>query len=270
MCMHFHRMYPMFTCDEEALRRHDKSYIPMGDTKELDPEVLHSVLAFIDTNGGECDSVDINPEVKRMLDFDSAVGEGKPVQDTFSSMVQLKRVGDGIREQCKMIADVSYNLENVEVGNEILSQLCDMYSYFYRNCQEHKGVVGVRKDQMKFRTLFGKRRNKGFFRRRRIVPLYPPKMRRARKSRFGARDVNTGETTSDDVLPSTTTTSEDCMATTTSDEFASQGSTAVSEDMSVDTELNDVSPFIDLEAYKGQDVIKSREHTTPGLLPRSD
>ena len=95
-------------------------------------------------------------------------------------------------------------------------------------------------------------------------------MRRARKSRFGARAVNTGETTSDKILPSTTTTSEDFPAMTTSDEFASQGSTAVSEDMSVDTELNDVSPFIDLEAYKGQDVIKSGEHTTPGLLPRSD
>ena len=83
-------MYPMFTCDEDALRRHDKTYIAMGDTKEVEPEVLHSVLAFIETNGGDCDSVDVNPDVKRMLDFDGAVGEGNNVQDTVSSMVELK------------------------------------------------------------------------------------------------------------------------------------------------------------------------------------
>ena len=262
-------MYPMFTCDEDALRRHDKTYITMGDTKEVEPEVLHSVLAFIETNGAECDSVDVNPDVKRMLDFDCAVGEGNNVQDTVSSMVELKRVGDGIREQCKMISDVSYNLENIEVGNEILSQLCDMYSYFYKHCQEHKGIVGVRKDQMKFRTLFSKRRNKGLYRRRRIVPLYPPRNRRVKRSRFGTKAVYQDEPNSDEVIPSTTT-SEDLPATTTSDEFASQDSTVVSEDMFLDTELSDVSPFIDLEAYKGQDVIKSREHTTPGLLSRSD
>ena len=122
-----------------------------------------------------------------------------------------------------MIADVSYNLENIEVGNEILSQLCDMYSYFYRHCQEHTGIVGVRKDQMKFRTLFGKRRNKGFYRRRRIVPLYPPKNRRAKRSRFGTKAVYQHGNNSDEIIPSTTT-SDDLPATTTSDEFASLAS----------------------------------------------
>ena len=262
----------MFTCDDAALRRHDKTYIPMGETKDVEPEVLHSVLAFIETNGGDCDTVEVNPGVKRMLDFDCPVGEGTAVQDTFSSLVQLKRVSDGIREQCKMIADVSYNLEDIKVGNEVLSQLCDMYSYFYGHCQEHKGILGVPKDQMKFRTLFGKRRNKGFYRRRRIVPLFPQKNRRAKRSRFGTKAVYENANNYDDVIPSTTT-SDDMPATTTSDEFASfpsQESTAVSEDNLLDTELSDVSPFIDLEAYKGQDLIKSREHTTPGLLSRSD
>ena len=41
-------------------------------------------------------------------------------------------------------------------------------------------------------------------------------------------------------------------------------------DTDVETELKDISPFVLLEAYKGQDYRKSREHGTPGLLPRSD
>ena len=69
-----------------------------------------------------------------------------------------------------------------------------------------------------------------------------------------------------------TTTSEDWPATTTSDEFASPISPVVMQetDIDADPELNDISPFVSLEACKGQDDMKSREHGTPGLLPRSD
>ena len=33
----------MFTCDEEALRQHDSTFSNVSDTKDVDPDVLHSV-----------------------------------------------------------------------------------------------------------------------------------------------------------------------------------------------------------------------------------
>ena len=65
-------------------------------------------------------------------------------------------------------------------------------------------------------------------------------------------------------------TSEDWPATTTSDEFASQSSPVPTVETDIDAEPELISPFVSLEAYKGQDDMKSRQHGTPGLLPRSD
>ena len=69
-----------------------------------------------------------------------------------------------------------------------------------------------------------------------------------------------------------TTTLEDWPATITLDEFASPISPVAMQetDIDADPELNDISPFVSLEAYKGQDDMKSQEYGTPGLLPRSD
>lgn len=260
----------MFTCDEEALRRYDSTFTGVGDTKDVNPEVLNSVLNFIETNWADCDSVQVNEEVKESFSVDTDIKSGSDVPETVASLLQLKRIGDGIREQCKMITDLSYNMENAESGNVVLSNLCDVYNYFYSNCQDHSGVVRVRKDHLKFKTLTGKRRNKGFFRRRRIVPLFPPRSRRQKTSRFGKKHDYSGTTSDDEML--TTTTSEDWPATTTSDEVASQSSVIPIEETDIDvvTELRDISPFVSLEAYKGQDDRKSRQHGTPGLLPRSD
>ena len=125
----------------------------------------------------------------------------------------------------------------------------------YSNCQDHSGIVSVRKDHLKFKTLTGKRRNKGFFRRCRIVPLFPSRNRKPKTSQFGNRTEYSG-TTSDELL---TTTSEDWPATTTSDEVASHSLAVPMDetDTDVETELKDISPFVSLEAYKGQDYRKS-------------
>ena len=100
------------------------------------------------------------------------------------------------------------------------------------------------------------------------MPLYPTRKRKPKILKFSQRTEYSG-TTSEEMQ---TTTSEDWPATTTSDEFASQSSPVPMNETEIDSEseLKDISPFVSLEAYKGQDDRKSREHGTPGLLPRSD
>ena len=249
----------MFNIDEEVLRHHDSTFTGVGDTKDVDPEVLHSVLKFIEMNTEDCiDSVHIDTDMKDSFGVETSTDGNKyDVPDTVGTLLHLKQIGDGIREQCKMIADVMYNMEDAETGNIILSQLCDVYNYFYKNCQNHKGILGVCKDNLKFRTLTGKRKNKGFFRWRRIIPLFPLKYRKQKASKFGRKSTYSGNTTLDDVH---TTTSDDWLGTT-SDEMSSIPTSTVhitSSDNDMDTELSDFSPFVNLEAYKGQDDLESR------------
>ena len=69
-----------------------------------------------------------------------------------------------------------------------------------------------------------------------------------------------------------TKTSDDWPGTT-SDQMSSIPTSTLhitSSDNNMDTELSDFSPFVNLEAYKGQDDLKSRQHSTPGLLWRND
>lgn len=256
----------MFTCDEEVLKRYDSTFTGIGETKDVNPEVLHSVLNFIDANWSDCNMVEVDEDVKESLTADTPIISSSDVPDDLEKLLHRKRIGDGIREQCKLITDLSYNMEDVQSGEVILSHLCDVYSYFYSQCQDHKGIVRLHKDHLKFKTLTGKRRNKGFFRRRRIVPLYPTRKRKQKTSQFG-RQTEFSETTSEEMQ---TTTSEDRPATTTSDEFASQSSPVPTVEKDIDAEPELISPFVSLEAYKGQDDMKSRQHGTPGLLPRSD
>ena len=248
-------MYPMFTCDEEALHWQDSTFNRVADTKDVNPEVLHSVLNFIEANWADCSLVEVNGDLKESLTVDTAIGSGCEVPKSMKRLLQLKQIGDSIREQCKMITDLSYNMEDTKSGEVVLSHLCNLYSYLYSNCQDHSGIVSVRKDHLKFKTLTGKRRNKGFFRRRRNVPLFPSRNRKPKTLRFGNRTEYSG-TTSDEIL---TTTLEDWPATTTSDEVVSHSSAVPMDktDTDVETELKDISPFVSLEAYKGQDDRKS-------------
>ena len=261
-------MYPMFTCDEEALCRHDATFNHVANTKDVNPEVLHSVLNFIEANWADCSSVEVNGDLKESLTLDTAIGSGCEVPESMNRLLQLKHCSLMPSPICKMITDLSYNMEDTKSGEVVLSHLCNLYSYMYSNCQDHSGIVSVHKDHLKFKTLTGKRRNKGFFRRPCIIPLFPSRNRKPKTSQFGNRTEYSG-TTSDEIL---TTTSEDWPATTTSDEVVSHSSAVPMDetDTDVETELKDLSPFVSLEAYKGQDYRKSQEHGIPGLLPESD
>ena len=83
-------MYPMFTCDEEALHQHDSTFNGVGDTKDVNPEVLHSVLNFIEANLDDCASVEVNEDVKESLIVDMPIGSGCEVPNTMKRFLQLK------------------------------------------------------------------------------------------------------------------------------------------------------------------------------------
>ena len=62
------RTHPMFTINEEALRCQDPTYDAVGDTKDLEPDVLHSLLNFIDSNAQDSSGipeVDLDPDTKQ-------------------------------------------------------------------------------------------------------------------------------------------------------------------------------------------------------------
>ena len=49
---------------------------------------------------------------------------------------QLNCLGSGIRQQCKLITDLTYKLELLDCGQYVLEELTSLYKYFYKNGQE--------------------------------------------------------------------------------------------------------------------------------------
>ena len=58
---------------------------------------------------------------------------------------ELNRVGCGIREQCKLITDLTYEMESLDCGQYVLEELTGLYRYLYQNGQEHRGLPHLRK-----------------------------------------------------------------------------------------------------------------------------
>ena len=253
----------MFTCDEETLRRHDKNYSNIGNTKDVDPDVLHGVLNFIETNTQVPDEIEVPPEVKESMDITST--DLPEIKDELTPLRQLNSVTFGIREQCKLITDLTYDLDDHLYGDEVLQKLTSVFKEMYTVCRKDSPVVPLRKDQLKFTVLGGqnrRRRRKGYFCRRRIVPLFPSKTqksRQAKQSRFGRK-------TSSAVTDTTIHMMLNPEAIGDSDDDGNDSESPTPMEIS-DTEDN-IAPFIDLASYKGQDEIKQKVLTTPGLLLR--
>ena len=114
--------------------------------------------------------------------------EAKQGDPVVQMVRELNRVGHGIHEQCKLITDLTYELESLDCGQYVLEELMGLYQYLYKNGQEHHGLPHLRKEHLCHRLLFKSKHKRGFFHRRRIVPLYPTKsgkVRQAKASRFG-------------------------------------------------------------------------------------
>ena len=225
------------------------------DRMELEGDVVKEILTFVDaTTSEDTDIAEVTDKVKQDLVSVDVVAETETKEeDNVLQMVrQLNRVGTGMREQCKLITDLTYELESLECGQYVLEELTGLYKYLYKNDQEHGGLLQLHKDHIRFQPLFKKRASRGFFWQRCIVPLFPSKSRKARQtkaSRFGR--ISSQEA--------------NYITKTSANETEEEMEVVVEET----TNNEDVSPFVDLEAYRGQDDRQAKSLGTPGLLQAS-
>jgi len=221
-----------------------------SDGKQLDADTVKDVLNFVDaTTGEEADVAVVAEDMKEGLAGEVGVETEATQADPVLKMVrELNRVGCGIREQCKLITDLTYEMESLDCGQYVLEELTGLYRYLYQNGQEHRGLPHLRKEHLRHRPLFKSKHKRGFFHRRRIVPLYPTKnrkVRQAKASKFGRRAGQEPEDVASAVRPES---DNDMEVVEETDKLAEE------------------SPFIDLEAYKGQDDRQAKSLGTPGVL----
>ena len=225
----------------------------MGDIKDLDPDVVQGVLNFIDTNTQVPETLEVPEDVKEGMGVGLLDMGTENVPDKLGSLRLLNKASFGIREQCKLITDLSYQMDDVTCGESILGQLTELYRSMYNTCRKDSVILPLRKDHLKFRVLCDQRRKKGVFRGRRISPLYPNrtvKSRQAKMSHFGRKSNS----------QVTEMTITDMLAVKDGNDNDNETPMKVSENE------NDVVPFVDLASYKGQDQMQEKVLTTPGLL----
>ena len=109
---------------------------------------MKDVLNFVDTTMDKgTEVVEVAPEIKEGLavevGMETEVKQGDPV---VQMVRELNRVGRGIREQCKLITDLMYELESLDCGQYVLEELMGLYQYLYKNKQEHHGLLHLHKN----------------------------------------------------------------------------------------------------------------------------
>ena len=238
------------------MQRHDSNYTSIGNTKDVGPEVLQGLLNFIDSNTQESEEM---PQVDIPFDVKEDIASTPPlvpeVKDEVTPLRQLNSVSFGIREQCKLITDLTYEMEDAAYGNEVLSKITALYKDMYHVCRKESPIMPLRTDHLKFSVLSGRRRNRGVYCRRRIVPLFPsktPRSRQSKQSRFGRKSTSqVSETKIDVMLNPEAEESEDSPTP-----------------MDLSDDEDNIAPFIDLASYRTQDQVTQKVLTTPGLSLR--
>ena len=222
----------------------------MGDVKDVEPDVV--VLNFIDTNTQVPETLEVPEDVKEGMGVGPTDMGTENVPDELGSLRLLNKVSFGIWEQCKLITDLSYQMDDLTCGETILGQLTELYRSMYNTWRKDSVILSLRKDHLKFRVLGGKRMKKGVFCGRRIAPLYPSrtvKSRQVKLSHFGRKsNSQVTEMTITHMLAG-------------KDDNNNDNKTP----MEVSENEDDVVPFVDLASYKGQDQMWEKVLTTPGL-----
>ena len=145
---------------------HEHDTLGECDRTELEGDMVKEILTFVDTTTSEgTDIAEVSDEVKQdLVSVDMVVETETKEEDNVLQMVrQLNHVGTGMREQCKLITDLTYELESLECGQYVLEELTGLYKCLYKNGQEHGGLPQLRKDHIWFQPLFKKRASQGFF-----------------------------------------------------------------------------------------------------------
>ena len=171
------RTHALFNCDEACLERKDPTYRASVDSdgEQIDADTVKDVLNFVDATTDEgTEMAEVALEMKEGLavevGMETEVKQGDPV---VQMVRELNRVGHGMHEQCKLITDLMYELESLDCGQYVLEELTGLYQYLYKNGQEHRGLPHLHKEHLRHRPLFKSKHKRGFFHRRRIIPLYP-------------------------------------------------------------------------------------------------
>ena len=152
------------------MQRKDPKYRPNSecDGKQIEADVVKEILTFVDTMTSEgMDIAEVTVEIKQDLVVVDIVTETEMKQeDNVLQMVrQLNRMGSCIREESKLITDLTYELESLNCGQYVPEELNGLYKYFYKNGQEHGGLPQLCRDHLRFQPLFKKRASWGYFRR---------------------------------------------------------------------------------------------------------
>ena len=157
------------------MERRDPTYRASvdSDSQQIDADTVKDVLNFVDATMDEGTEVaEVVPEMKEGLAAEDGMQMEAKQGDPVVQMVrELNRVGYGIREQCKLITDLTFELESLDCGQYVLEELIWLYQYLYKNRQEHHGLPHLCKEHLHHKPLFKSKHKQGFFRRRRIVPL---------------------------------------------------------------------------------------------------
>ena len=122
--------------------------------------VKEILMTFVDTTMSEgTDIAEVTAEIKQdLVAVDMVMETETKEEDNVLQMVrQLNRVGSSIREQCKLITDLTYKLELLDCGQYVLEELTGRHKYFYKNGQEHGLLPQLRRDHLRFEPLFKKR-----------------------------------------------------------------------------------------------------------------
>ena len=149
------------------MERRDPTYRASVDSdgQQIDADTVKDVLNFVDatTNKGT-EVAEVAPEMKEGLAVEvgteTEVKQGDPV---VQMVRELNRAGCGICEQCKLIQDLMYKLESLDCGQYVLEELMGLYQYLYKNGQEHRGLLHLRKEHLRHRPLFKSKHKRGFF-----------------------------------------------------------------------------------------------------------
>ena len=131
-----------------------------SDGQQIDSHTVKDVLNFVDTTMDEgTEVVEVAPEMKEGLAVEVGMEMEAKQGDPVVQMVrELNQVGHGIREQCKLIMDLS-----LDCGQYVLEELTGLYQYLYKNRQEHRGLLHLHKEHLHHRPLFKSKHKRGFF-----------------------------------------------------------------------------------------------------------
>ena len=108
-----------------------------SDGKQLDADTVKDVLNFVDaTTGEEADVAVVAEDMKEGLAGEVGVETEATQADPVLKMVrELNRVGCGIREQCKLITDLTYEMESLDCGQYVLEELTGCTGTYIRTAR---------------------------------------------------------------------------------------------------------------------------------------